>query len=164
MALQATAGVTTHFQPIPVLEHAIASDFMDAADTCTFPWAIPAAAGTTLIATSLTVLDSLHQKNLSAQTFRPHFPVPSSPSRHLQRAEDITLTIANVRRVDRVVRGAVVSWDAPLAVNASGVMLKDRGLEGHQFFCPQDLWSSARFTNGCRLQREQLGSVSTQKT
>lgn len=31
--------------------------------------------------------------------------------------------IANVGRVDRVVRGAVVSWDAPLTVNASGVML-----------------------------------------
>lgn len=32
-------------------------------------------------------------------------------------------TIANVWRVDGVVRGAVVSWDASLTVNASGVML-----------------------------------------
>lgn len=79
------------------------------------------------------VLDSLHRENLSAQSFRPPSPTPSSPSRHLQPAEEITLTIANVWRVDRVVRGPVVAGDAPLAVDASGVMLKDSGLEGHHF-------------------------------
>lgn len=36
----------------------------------------------------------------------------------------LTVTaIANVWRIDRVVRGPIVSWDAPLAINASGVML-----------------------------------------
>lgn len=130
----------------------------------TFLWAMPTAAGTAHIATCLTVLDSLHQKNLSAQSFRPPSPASSSPSRHLQPAEEITLTIANVWRVDRVVRGPVVSWDAPLTVNASGVMLKDSGLEGHQFLRLQDSCSSARFTNSFRVQREQLRSVSTQKT
>lgn len=129
--------------------------------THTFPWAMPAAARTAHTGTSFMVLDSLHQDNLSARSFRPPSPAPSSPSRHLQPMEELALTIANVRRVNGVVRGPVVSWDAPLAVNAGGVMLKDSGLEGHQFLCRWDSCSSARLTDSFRVQ---LRSVSTQKT
>lgn len=63
-----------------------------------------------------------------------------------------------------MVRGPIVSRDAPLTINTSGVMLKDSGLESHQFLCLQDSHSSARFTNSSRLQRKQLRSVSTPKT
>lgn len=63
-----------------------------------------------------------------------------------------------------MVRGSIVPRDASLTINASGVMLKDSGLERHQFLCLQDSHSSARFTNSSRLQRKQLRSVSTPKT
>lgn len=116
------------------------------------------------MATSLMVLDSVHHKNLSAQSSRPSSTVSPSPGGQLQPAEEITLTIADVWRVDRVVRGPIVSWDAPLTINAGGVMLKDSGLEGHQFLCPQNSCSSARFNNSFRVQRKQVRSVSTQKT
>lgn len=165
-----TAGGATHsssFQPWnmpPLLISRMLQTHILSVCTDTFPRAVPAAARTTHVATSLMVLDSRHQKNLSAQSSRPPSPVSPSPGEHLQPVEEITLTIANVWRIDRVVRGPIVSWDAPLAINASGVMLKDSGLEGHQFLCPQDSCSSARFTNSFRVRRKQLRSVSTQKT
>lgn len=53
-------------------------------------------------------------------------------------AKEFTLTVANVRRVDGVVGGSIVPWDAPLTINARGVMLKDSGLDRHQFLCLQD--------------------------
>lgn len=53
-------------------------------------------------------------------------------------AKEFTLTVANVRRVDGVVGGSIVPWDAPLTINARGVMLKDSGLYRHQFLCLQD--------------------------
>lgn len=37
-----------------------------------------------------------------------------------------------------MVGGAIVARDAPLTINASGVMLKDSGLERHQLLCLQD--------------------------
>lgn len=103
----------------------------------TLPWTMAAAARTAHVAQLLMVLDSLRQKNLSCQS-------PNHPPQCHQVQEGVcnlrrkSLTIANVGRVDRVVRGTVVSWDAPLTVNASGVMLEDRGLHGHQFLCLQD--------------------------
>lgn len=53
-------------------------------------------------------------------------------------AKEFTLTVANVRRVDGVVGGSIVPWDAPLTINACGVMLKDSGLYRHQFLCLQE--------------------------
>lgn len=86
-----------------------------------------------------------------AQFTRPFSKASPSPGGHLQLSEEITLTIANVGRVDGVVRGAVVPWDAPLTVNASGVVLKDSGLERHQILCLQDSCPSAGFTIGFRV-------------
>lgn len=68
---------------------------------------------------------------------------PECPPQCHQVQEDVTgkeftLTVANVRRVDGVVGGSIVPWDAPLTINARGVMLKDSGLERHQFLCLQD--------------------------
>lgn len=63
-----------------------------------------------------------------------------------------------------MVGGAIVARDAPLTINASGVMLKDSGLERHQLLCLQDSHSSARFTDSSRLQRKQVRSISTLKT
>lgn len=77
------------------------------------------------------------QTAYSSKTSQPS-PAQCHPGQQEVTAEQVTLTVANVRRVDGVVGGSIVARDAPLTVNASGVVLKDSGLERHQFLCLQD--------------------------